>query len=176
MLLSKPLPHRHPELVSGSNPQCRFGRLSRVIRESREVLLLLTLLLPFFGLAQNNKVIFTDKAPKPIGPYSQGILTGNTLYVAGQIALKADGNLDTTSIENETTQIIQNISAILQAGKMTLKNVVKTTVYVTDLKNFKKLNDTYATFFTQNPPARETVEVKALPKGARIEISVIAVK
>lgn len=144
-------------------------------RISRPYYFVLTLLLPFFTLAQNNKIIFTDKAPKPIGPYSQGILTGNTLYVAGQVAIKPDGSLDTTSIENETTQIIQNISAILEAGNMSLKNVVKATVYVTDLKNFKKLNDAYATFFTQNPPARETVEVKALPKGARVEISVIAV-
>jgi 2-iminobutanoate/2-iminopropanoate deaminase len=127
-------------------------------------------------LSQNKQVIYTDKAPKPIGPYSQAILSGNTLYVAGQIALKADGALDSSSVENETTQVLNNIKAILEAAKMGFKNVVKSTIYVTDLKNFKKINDTYAAFFTEAPPARETVEVKSLPKGARIEISVIAVK
>jgi 2-iminobutanoate/2-iminopropanoate deaminase len=127
-------------------------------------------------LSQSKQVIFTDKAPKPIGPYSQAILSGNTLYVAGQIALKADGTLDSSSVENETTQVLNNIKAVLEAAKMGFKNVVKSTIYVTDLKNFKKINDTYAMFFTEAPPARETVEVKSLPKGAHIEISVTAVK
>ena len=128
------------------------------------------------SFAQKNKeVIFTDKAPKPIGPYSQAIKAGNTLYLAGQVAIKLDGNLDSSSIENETTQVLNNLKAVLEAAKMSFKNVVKTTIYVTDLKNFKKINDTYATFFTENPPARETVEVKSLPKGAHIEISMVAV-
>ena len=122
------------------------------------------------------QVIFTDKAPKPIGPYSQGIKNGNTLYVSGQVGVKADGTLDSTSFENEVTQVINNIKAVLEGAKMELKNVVKCTVYMTDLKNFKRMNDIYATFFITDPPARETVEVKALPKGAHIEISVIAVK
>ncbi|MGZ4042054.1 MAG: Rid family detoxifying hydrolase [Bacteroidia bacterium] len=135
------------------------------------------LLASFCGISQNNKeVIFTDKAPKPIGPYSQAIMAGNTLYVAGQVGIKPGGDLDTTSIENETKQALQNIKSILEAAKMELSNVVKTTIYVTDLKNFKKINDTYTSWFQEAPPARETVEVKALPKGARIEISVIAVK
>lgn len=127
-------------------------------------------------VAQNRQVILTDMAPKPIGPYSQAILSGNTLYVAGQIGLKPDGLLDSSSIENETTQVLNNIKAVLEAAKMNMKNVVKTTIYVTDLKNFKRINDTYGPFFTENPPARETVEVKSLPKSAHIEISVIAVK
>jgi len=122
------------------------------------------------------KIIFTDKAPKPIGPYSQAIKAGNTVYVSGQIALKADGSMDSTSIENETKQVIENIKLILEEAKMNLKNVVKSTIYVTDLKNFKKINDTYALYFSQNPPARETVEVKSLPKGAHVEVSVVAVQ
>jgi 2-iminobutanoate/2-iminopropanoate deaminase len=127
------------------------------------------------SLAQK-KVVFTDKAPKPIGPYSQAIKTGNTLYVAGQVALKPDGTLDSTSIENETMQVMNNVKAVLEAAQMEMKHVVKATIYVTDLRNFKRINEVYATFFTQDPPARETVEVKALPKGAHVEISVIASK
>lgn len=133
------------------------------------------LFLSFHCFSQKNKeIVYTDKAPKPIGPYSQAVKAGNTLYVSGQIALKSDGTLDSSSIENETTQVMANLKAVLEAAKMNFKNVVKSTIYVTDLKNFKRINDTYATFFTENPPARETVEVKALPKGAHIEISVIA--
>lgn len=134
------------------------------------------LFLTVFNCSAQKQVVFSDKAPKPIGPYSQGIKNGNTLYVSGQVGIKADGNLDSTSIENETTQVLNNIKAVLEAGKMELKNVVKCTVYMTDLKNFKRMNDVYATFFTADPPARETVEVKSLPKGAHIEVSVIAAK
>jgi 2-iminobutanoate/2-iminopropanoate deaminase len=122
----------------------------------------------------DKKIIFSNKAPAPIGPYSQAILVGNTLYVSGQIALKLDGNMDSSSIENETNLIIQTIKTILEAAEMDLKNIVKTTIYLTDLKNFKKVNDIYSKYFPENPPARETVEVNALPKGAHIEISVIA--
>jgi 2-iminobutanoate/2-iminopropanoate deaminase len=127
-----------------------------------------------FNCQAQKQVILTDKAPKPIGPYSQAIKNGNTLYVSGQVAIKPDGTLDSTSIENETIQVLNNIKAVLEAGKMELKNVVKCTVYMTDLKNFKRMNDIYATFFTADPPARETVEVRSLPKGAHIEISVVA--
>ncbi len=122
------------------------------------------------------KIIYTDKAPAPIGPYNQAIKVGNTLYVSGQIALKPDGILDSTSIEAETNQVIMNIKAVLEAAEMTLKNIVKTTIYVTDLKNFKRINDVYAKHFSENPPARETIEVKGLPKGAHIEISVLAIQ
>jgi len=122
------------------------------------------------------KVIFTEKAPKPIGPYSQGILTGNTLFVSGQIGLNTDGVLDTSSIENETKQVLTNINAILDAAKMDLSDITKTTIYLKDLKDFKAVNEFYGKWFRENPPARETVQVSALPKGARIEISVIAVK
>lgn len=103
------------------------------------------------------QIIFTENAPKPIGPYSQAIKAGNTVYVSGQIALRNDGTMDSTSIENETLQVITNIKAVLAAAKIDLNNVVKSTIYVTDLKNFKKINEVYATFFKENPPARETV-------------------
>jgi len=127
--------------------------------------------------AFGHKVIYTSKAPKPIGPYSQAILTGNTLYVSGQIAIHPEtGSLDTTSIEAETKLVMQNISAVLEQAKMNTAHIVKTTIYLTDLADFKKVNELYATFFKENPPARETVQVAALPKGAHIEISVTAVK
>jgi 2-iminobutanoate/2-iminopropanoate deaminase len=121
-----------------------------------------------------NKIIYTPKAPKPIGPYSQAVLANKTLYVAGQIGMTVEGQLDPDCIENETQQVLHNIHAILQAAKMDYKNVVKTTIYLTNMKDFQKVNEVYGACFRENPPARETVEVKALPKGAHVEISVIA--
>jgi len=127
-----------------------------------------------FTSKDHKEVIFTKLAPAPIGPYSQAIKTGGTLYVAGQIGLRTDGTFDSTSIENETTQILNNIKAIVEAAGMNLDNVCKTTIYTTDLKNFSKINEVYKSYFKLNPPARETVEVKALPKNAHVEISVVA--
>ncbi len=121
-------------------------------------------------------VILTDKAPKPIGPYSQAIKVGNTLYVAGQVGFTLEGKLDSSSVENECRQAINNVKAIVEAAGMNMQKVVKTTLYVKDLKNFAKINEVYGSYFTSNPPARETVQVAALPKGANFEISVIAVK
>lgn len=121
-------------------------------------------------------IIYTDKAPKPIGPYSQAVMTGNTLFVSGQIALDAAGVLDTSSIENETKQVLKNISVILEAAKMNFSNVTKATIYLKNLADFKSVNEIYGNFFKENSPARETVQVAALPKGAHIEISVIAVR
>jgi 2-iminobutanoate/2-iminopropanoate deaminase len=124
-----------------------------------------------------SQVIYTDKAPKPIGPYSQAILKNNMLFVSGQIAINSITNqLDTTSIENETKQVMENIKNVLQAAGMDFSQVVKTTIYLTDLNNFKKVNDLYANYFKENPPARETVQVSALPKHAHVEISVTAIK
>ncbi len=121
-------------------------------------------------------VIFTDKAPKPIGPYSQAYSTGNVLFVSGQVGIDAiTGELDSSSIENETKKVLENIRAILVAAKMDLKDVVKCTIYLTDLGDFKQVNAVYGDAFKKDPPARETVQVCALPKGAHIEISVIAV-
>ena len=121
-------------------------------------------------------VILTDKAPKPIGPYSQAIKVGNTLYVSGQVGFTIDGKLDSSSVENECRQAINNVKAIVEAAGMSMSQVVKATLYVKDLKNFSKINEVYGTYFPQNPPARETVQIAALPKGANFEISVVAVK
>lgn len=130
----------------------------------------------FADKTPSREIILTDKAPKPIGPYSQGIKVGNTLYVAGQVGFTPEGKLDTSSVENECKQAINNVKAIVEAAGMNMQQVVKATLYVTDLKNFSRVNEVYGTYFPQNPPARETVQVAALPKGARFEISVIAVK
>lgn len=121
-------------------------------------------------------VIFTEAAPKPIGPYSQAIMKGNCLFVSGQIAINPKTNeLDTSSFENETKQVMENIKVILKAAKMEMNTIAKSTIYLTDLKNFKAVNEIYGSYFPVNAPARETVQVVALPKGARIEISVVAV-
>ncbi len=127
-----------------------------------------------FSGKTKNKVIFTPHAPKPIGPYSQAILSGGTLFVSGQIGLNNEGLLDTSNIENECSQALNNIQKIVEAAGMKLSQVRKSTIYCTDLKNFSKINAVYSSYFSEDPPARETVEVKALPKGAHVEISVIA--
>ena len=130
----------------------------------------------FSEKAPAREVILTDKAPKPIGPYSQAIKVGNTLYVAGQVGLMPDGKMDTSSVENECRQALNNVKAIVEAAGMNMQQVVKATLYVKDLKNFGRINEVYGTYFPQNPPARETVQIAALPKGAGFEISVVAEK
>lgn len=129
-----------------------------------------------FAFSGNNKkeVIYTPLAPAPIGPYSQAVRSGGTLFVSGQIGLRTDGSLDSTSIEAECKRVLENIKAIVEAGEMKMSDITKATIYLTDLKNFSKMNEIYKTYFLTAPPARETVEVKALPKGAHVEISVIA--
>jgi len=122
------------------------------------------------------KIIFTNKAPEAIGPYSQAILSNNTLYCSGQIALNNKGELITENIEKETKQIIKNITTILNEANMSLNNIVKTTIFLKDMNDFYLVNSIYEKHFKLNPPARETVEVSALPKNVNIEISVIAVK
>jgi 2-iminobutanoate/2-iminopropanoate deaminase len=122
------------------------------------------------------EIIYTDKAPAPIATYSQAVKAGNTLYVSGQIALYPDGRLDTGSIASECMQALNNIKAIVEAAGMELGDVSKCTIYLRDLKNFEEIDQIYGSYFPVNPPARETVQVEALPKGARIEISAIAVK
>ncbi|MBL7930635.1 MAG: RidA family protein [Bacteroidia bacterium] len=143
----------------------------------KNIIPITALILCLFAFSNDNarQVILTSKAPAPIGPYSQAIRSkSGVLYVSGQIALRPDGSLDTSSIEKECTQVLNNIKAILEAGGKNLRDVSKTTIYLTDLKNFSKVNDVYASFFLSEPPARETIEVKALPKGASVEISLIA--
>lgn len=130
----------------------------------------------FADKTPSREIILTKNAPAPIGPYSQAIKVGNTLYVAGQVGFTPEGKLDTSSVENECKQALNNVKAIVEAAGMNMQQVVKATLYVTDLKNFSKINEVYGTYFPQNPPARETVQVAALPKGAHFEISVIAVK
>lgn len=137
------------------------------------LVIIIVCLLAFWG-NNKNKVIYTSSAPTPIGPYSQAILSGGTLYVSGQIGLKLDGMLDTSSIENECRQALANVKAIIESAGMQMSDVKKSVIYMTDLKNFSKVNDVYKTYFSTDPPARETVEVKGLPKGAHVEISVIA--
>ena len=121
------------------------------------------------------KVIFTKEAPEAIGPYSQAILIKDTLYCSGQIALNKQGDFTAKNIEEETIQIIKNISAVLNEANMKLSNIVKTTIFLKNMDNFSLVNSIYEKSFTLCPPARETVEVSALPKNANIEITVIAV-
>ena len=122
-------------------------------------------------------VISTKKAPKAIGPYSQAILTENTLYCSGQIAINPEtGELILSSISEETRQVMKNISEVLKAAKMDFSNVVKCSIFMKDMKKYSEINDVYASFFSENPPAREVVEVSVLPKNVNVEISVIAVK
>ena len=132
------------------------------------------LVLMLFPRHSKREVIFTKLAPDPIGQYSQAIKTGHHLFVSGQIALNKDGVLDTGSIENESRQVLNNIKAIIEAADMKMNQISKASIFLTDLRNFKQVNEVYKTYFTEAPPARETIEVKALPKGARVEISVIA--
>ncbi|MEO0038783.1 MAG: 2-iminobutanoate/2-iminopropanoate deaminase [Bacteroidota bacterium] len=124
------------------------------------------------------KIIITDKAPAPIGPYNQAILIGNTLYTSGQIALDPISmELVLDDIETETNQVMQNMKAVLAAADMTFDNIVKSTIFIMDMNDFAKINSVYATYFDEKTaPARETVQVAGLPKGVNVEISMIAVK
>ena len=121
------------------------------------------------------KIINSPKAPAPIGPYSQAIKAGDTLYVSGQIPLdEATGNLVEGTIEEETEQVMKNLSYILEEAGLTFKNVVKCSIFVSDMGNFANINSVYGRYFPEDPPARETVEVSQLPKSVRVEISCVA--
>lgn len=121
------------------------------------------------------EIINSPKAPAPIGPYSQAIKAGNTLYVSGQIPLdEATGNLVEGSIGEETDQVMKNISYILEEAGLTFKDVLKCSIFVSDMGNFSNINTVYGRYFPEDPPARETVEVSGLPKGVNVEISCIA--
>ncbi|MDG1348505.1 MAG: RidA family protein [Flavobacteriales bacterium] len=123
------------------------------------------------------KVISTEKAPAAIGPYSQAILSNNTLYCSGQIAINpATGNLVMENITAETNQVMQNISAVLTAAEMDFSHVVKCSIFMKDMNDYAAINEVYAKSFGDNPPAREAVQVSVLPKNVNVEISVIAVK
>ena len=124
------------------------------------------------------KIIYTDKAPAPIGPYNQAVLVGNTLYTSGQIALNpATMELVLDDIETETKQVMENMKAVLAAADMTFENVIKTTIFSMNMGDFTRINAVYGSYFDEaTAPARETVQVACLPKNVNIEISMIAVK
>ncbi len=125
----------------------------------------------------NKKIISTTTAPAAIGPYSQAILAGDTLYCSGQIALDpVSGELVIDSIASETEQVMKNIVAVLTAAEMSLDNVVKCSIFMSSMGHYAAINEVYARYFTKNPPAREAVAVKTLPKEVNVEISVIAVR
>jgi len=120
-------------------------------------------------------MISTDSAPRAIGPYSQGIAAAGLLFLSGQVPLDpGTGALIQKTIQEEVARVLENLKAVLQAAGSGLDRVVKTTVYLTSLKDFDAMNETYARYFGDNRPARSTVQVAALPRGARVEIDAIA--
>jgi len=122
------------------------------------------------------KIISTSEAPAAIGPYSQAVRIGSTMYCSGQIPLDPkSGEIVSGGIEAQTRRVLDNITAVLKAEGLTFLNIVKTTIFLFDLGDFQKVNEIYGSYFKQAPPARSTVQVAALPKGARVEIEVIAV-
>ena len=124
------------------------------------------------------KIINTTKAPAPIGPYNQAVLSGNTLYTSGQIAFNPETmELVLDDIKSETKQVMENMKAVLEAADMTFENVIKTSIFISDMNNFSQINEVYGSYFNEDTaPARETVEVANLPKFVNVEISMIAVK
>ncbi|NND72175.1 MAG: RidA family protein [Rhodothermales bacterium] len=121
--------------------------------------------------------IRTSRAPAAIGPYSQAVLVNDTLYCSGQIGIDPETtHLVSDSVETETEQILKNLGAVLKAASMNYDRVVKCSVFMTDMNDYGVINEVYARYFSEDPPARETVQVAALPRGARVEISCIAVK
>lgn len=123
----------------------------------------------------HKKMLSTPEAPAPIGPYSQGVVAGGLLFVSGQVPLDpASGEVVEGDIALQTERVMKNLTAILRSAKLTVDNVVKTTVYMTDLGDFSRMNEVYARHFGKEAPARSAVQVAALPKGVAIEIDVIA--
>jgi 2-iminobutanoate/2-iminopropanoate deaminase len=123
------------------------------------------------------EVIYTDKAPKPIGPYSQAIKVGSWLFLSGQIPIDPrSGDIIEGDIEVQTRRVLENIKAILENAGFTLGDIVKVTVYLVDLNDFPRFNKVYSEYFKDRPPARTTVQVAALPRSVRIEIDAIAYK
>ncbi|MGE0770708.1 MAG: RidA family protein [Cyclobacteriaceae bacterium] len=125
----------------------------------------------------SKEIIYSETAPEPIGPYSQATKIGNMLFVSGQIAIdRPSGAMVTGSIPEETHQVMKNLGSILSAAGMDFSHVVKSSIFLTDMGNFPIVNEAYGSYFKNNPPARETVEVSGLPKNVNVEISCIAVK
>jgi len=122
------------------------------------------------------KIISTSEAPAALGPYSQAVRVGSTIYCAGQIPLDPKtGQIVSGGIEVQTRRVMDNVTAILKAEGLTCENIVKTTIFLADLGDFQTVNEVYGSYFKQAPPARSTVQVAALPKGARLEIEAIAI-
>ena len=122
------------------------------------------------------EIVYTKNAPDPVGPYSQAILTNNTLFISGQVALDPNnGDMINSSIEEETIQVMNNLKAILNEVGFDFSNVIKSTIYLSDMNNFSKVNEVYGSFFNKDyVPSRVTVEVSRLPKNANVEIDMIA--
>jgi 2-iminobutanoate/2-iminopropanoate deaminase len=122
------------------------------------------------------KIISTSEAPAAIGPYSQAVCSGNFLFCSGQIPLDPkSGQIVSGDIATQTRRVLDNVGAVLKAEGLTFESIVKTTIFLTDLGDFQTVNETYGSYFKQQPPARSTVQVSALPKGAKVEIEVVAV-
>lgn len=122
------------------------------------------------------QIITTKQAPEPIGPYNQAVLVHHTLYISGQICIDpASGQLKNKDIQEETHQVMQNLRAILSEAKMNFSNVVKTSIFITDMNKFSEINEVYGKYFPGDFPARETIQVSALPRFVNVEISMIAV-
>lgn len=123
------------------------------------------------------RIIQTNDAPAPIGPYSQAVLVNGFLYVSGQVAINpATGELNQSSLTEETQQVMRNLHAVLIEAGFSFEDIVKTTIFLSDMSLFTQVNEIYGSYFTKNFPARETVAVKGLPKGVNVEISVVAFK
>lgn len=126
---------------------------------------------------KERRIISTDKAPAPIGPYEQGVLVDSTLYISGQVALEAEsGELKNASVQEEAQQVMKNVGYILKAAGMDYAHLVKCTIFLTNMESFPLVNETYGSFFEEGAPARECIEVSALPKGATVEVAAIAVE
>jgi len=122
------------------------------------------------------QIINTPNAPAPIGPYNQAVQAGNWLFISGQVALiPATGELVTTGIKDEAKQVMENLKAILTEANITFNNIVKTTIFLSDMSLFAEVNEVYGSYFTSDYPARETVAVKGLPRNVNVEISMIAI-
>ena len=123
------------------------------------------------------RIIKSSKVPEPIGPYNQAVMVGNMLYTSGQIAINPTTNqLEVNDIQQETKLVMENLKALLEEAEMGFSNVIKCSIFISDMNNFGKINEVYGSYFTSNYPARETVEVSRLPKDVNVEISLIAVK
>jgi len=121
------------------------------------------------------QIVYSDNAPKPIGPYSQAVISGGFLFASGQIAIDTEsGNLVVDNIESETKQVMKNIGAVLTAANLSFKNIVKTSIFLKNMDDFAKVNEVYATYFESDFPARETLQVAKLPKDVNVEISITA--